>query len=346
MKENQQHNTILDLAAALNLSPATISRALNNTSYVKIETKQRVLDMAAKLGYRKNTMAAGLRNSKTNTIGLILPKISMYFHAAVVTVIQNLLHKKGYRLIIGQSNDDPAMEKELVEAFFSSRVDALVVSCALRTSDFSPFDIFATHHIPLLFYDRVPPESYKARVIKGDDFNGGFLAGKHLAEAGCKNIGMLCGPLSTNLYRDRSAGFLHAMELYGLPVNDELLFYQPLNYVHTIKSMDKMFKAALKPDALFVTSDKNAVMVVQYAKEHGIDIPGDLHVIGYSNDPITAVITPPITTIDQFPAIFGDRLVTTLMDMLAEGTDLLLDVPPVITPVELVIRSSSQKGSN
>jgi len=118
VKQNQQHNTILDLAAALKLSPATISRALNNTSYVKPETKQRVLEMAQKLGYRKNTMAAGLRNNKTNTVGLILPKISMYFHAAVVTVVQNLLHAQGYNLIIGQSNDDPAMEKELADTFF------------------------------------------------------------------------------------------------------------------------------------------------------------------------------------------------------------------------------------
>ncbi|WP_090559311.1 LacI family DNA-binding transcriptional regulator [Pedobacter hartonius] len=107
MKENQQHNTILDLAAALNLSPATVSRALNNTSYVKPETRQRVVEMASKIGYRKNKMAAGLRNNKTSTIGLILPKISMYFHAAVVTVIQNLLHARS--ALIYMRREPPAL---------------------------------------------------------------------------------------------------------------------------------------------------------------------------------------------------------------------------------------------
>jgi DNA-binding LacI/PurR family transcriptional regulator len=341
MKENQQHNTILDLAAALKLSPATVSRALNNTSYVKAETKQRVLEMAVKLGYRKNTMAAGLRNNRTNTIGLILPKISMYFHSAVVTVIQNLLHAQGYNLIIGQSNDDPAMEKELAETFFSSRVDALIVSCTLKTEDFSHFDIFTAHQVPILFYDRVPPAHYRARVIKGDDFNGGFLAGKHLAASGCQHIGLICGPLTSNLYQERSEGFLRALQLYQLPVYDELLFYQPLNEAYTRLAMDKMFSGKRKPDALFITSDKNAVTVLQYAKEKEIRIPEDLRVVGYSNDPITAFMTPPITTIDQFPAVFGTQLVKTLTEMMKENQGEKTAAPPVITPVKLIIRNSA-----
>ena len=340
MKENQQHNTILDLAAALKLSPATVSRALSNTSYVKTETKQRVLDMAVKLGYRKNTLAAGLRKNKTNTIGLILPKISMYFHAAVVTVIQNLLHAKGYNLIIGQSNDDPLMEKELADTFFSSRVDALIVSCTLQTADFTHFDVFATHHVPILFYDRVPPDDYGARVIKGDDFNGGYLAGKHLAASGCKRIGMICGPLTSNLYQERSAGFLTALKEYGVAVHNELVFYQPLTAAATLSAMDKMFGDNLKPDALFVTSDRNAVTAVTYAKENGISIPDELRIVGYSNDPVTAIITPPITTIEQFPEVFGDKLVATLMEMLDGAAGEQVYAPPVVTPVKLITRTS------
>lgn len=338
MKENQQRNTILDLAAALKLSPATVSRALSNTSYVKTETKQRVLDMAVKLGYRKNTLAAGLRNNKTNTIGLILPKISMYFHSAVVTVIQNLLHAKGYNLIIGQSNDDPVLEKELVDTFFSARVDALIVSCTLKTEDFSPFDIFARHQVPILFYDRVPPAHYQARVIKGDDFNGGYLAGKYLAEAGCKRIGMICGPLTSNLYKGRSEGFLSALAAYDLPVNEDLIFYQHLNAAHTNKAMEQMFSGTNRPDALFITSDRNAVAAVMYAKEHGINVPEELKVVGYSNDPITAMVSPPITTIAQFPSVFGDRLVITLLEMLDEAGQSKVYVPPIVTPVELIKR--------
>lgn len=341
VKKDQQHHTILDLAAALDLSPATISRALNNTSYVKADTKRRVMEMAEQLGYRKNTMAAGLRNSRTNTIGLILPKISMYFHAAVVTVVQSLLHEQGYHLLIGQSNDDPDMERELAYTFFSSRVDALIVACTLKTEDFTHFDVFKNHQIPVLFYDRVPPESYTGRMIKGDDFMGGYLAGKHLAAAGCKCVGLICGLLSSNLYRDRSAGFFHALKESGLAANPELSYYQPLNYLHTRAALEEMFTLPQPPDGLFITSDKNAVIAVQFARERGIKIPEELKIIGYSNDPITAVITPGITTLDQFPAIFGRRLVETLMEILRSPASEQVLTVPVITPVELVVRSSA-----
>lgn len=340
MKDSQQHNTILDLAAALNLSPATVSRALNNTSYVKKETKERVLEMALKLGYRKNNMAAGLRNNKTNTIGLILPKISMYFHAEVVTVVQNLLHAKGYNLIIGQSNDDPGMEKELAETFFSSRVDAIIVSCTLETEDFSPFDIFSTHQIPILFYDRVPPETYRARVIKGDDFNGGFLAGKHLVQAGCKHIGMINGPMTSNIYEARAAGFIAALRMLQGKEESKLFFQQQLQPEETLEALKKMFKGKSKPDGLFVTSDRNAVTVLQYAKENGIKIPKDLRLVGYSNDPVTAVVSPSITTIDQYPALFGEKLVATLMEMIESPTTNKYQ-PAVITPVSLIERESA-----
>lgn len=341
MKQKQQHFNLLDLAAALKLSPATVSRALNNTSYVKEETKARVLEMAGQMGYRKNTMAAGLRNNKTNTVGLIVPKISMYFHAAAVTVIQNLLQQHGYNLIIGQSNDDPLMEKQLADTMFSSRVDAIIVSCTLQTSDYTHFDVFTDHDIPLLFYDRVPPATYPARRIRGDDFNGGYLAGKHLAEAGCKRIGLISGPLTSNLYQDRTAGFYSALKEFKLPVHNELIFHQPLTPEYTLQAMEKMFQLQQKPDGLFVTSDMNAVRAIDFAKRQGLNVPGDIRILGYSNDPVAAMVTPPVTTIEQFPAIFGDKLVEALMEMLKDKDTDLLDAVSIITPVELIKRESA-----
>jgi len=342
MGEKQQHFNLLDLAEALNLSPATVSRALNNTSYVKVETKARVLEMARKMGYRKNTMAAGLRNNKTNTVGLIVPKISMYFHAAAVTVIQNLLHAKGYNLIIAQSNDDPLMEKELAETLFSSRVDAVIVSCTLETDDYSHFDVFADHHIPILFYDRVPPVSYTARKIMGDDFHGGYLAGKHLADAGCKRIGLISGPLTSNLYQDRSAGFFSALREFDILVDEELIYHQPLNKEHTAKAMGQMFaKGKRVPDGLFVTSDRDAITAMECAAEWGIAVPDELKIIGYSNDPVTAMVSPPVTTIEQFPEVFADQLVAALMEMLSDKTTSLVDHQPIITPVEIIRRKSA-----
>ena len=140
-KKQNQKNGIQDIAQALKLSPATISRVLNKHPHVHETTRRKVMAMVEQVGYRRNIMASGLRTNKTNTIGLIVPRISMFFHAEIITTIQNGLHEHGYNLIICQSNDSVEIEKDLVQTMYASRVDAVIVACTLFTTDFSHFDI-------------------------------------------------------------------------------------------------------------------------------------------------------------------------------------------------------------
>jgi DNA-binding LacI/PurR family transcriptional regulator len=343
-KKTYQH-TILDIAEALKLSPATISRALNNHPYVKEKTKSDVVEMAAKLGYRRNHMASGLRSNKTSTVGLIIPRVSMFFHAEVITTIQNNLHKHGYNLIICQSNDSVSMERELAETLYSSRVDALIVACTLQTIDFSHFDKFVDHGTPVIFYDRVPVKPYKATLIKGDDFHGAYLAAKHLIAAGCKRIAHIAGPLTSNLYQDRAAGFLKAMEEHRLAVNQDWVFHQELTRENALVAMQQMFATDNVPDGLFTDNDTTAIAAIEFAKENGISVPGILKIAGYSNDPRTAIITPSITSVEQFPNLVGQRIVETLVELLGgarqEQDGLSYKTEPIIVPVELISRAST-----
>jgi DNA-binding LacI/PurR family transcriptional regulator len=335
-------NTILDIAEALKLSPATISRALNNHPYVKEKTRKDVVEMAAKLGYRRNHMASGLRSNKTRTVGLIIPRVSMFFHAEVITTIQNDLHKHGYNLIICQSNDSVNMERELAETLYASRVDALIAACTLQTIDFGHFDKFVEHGTPVIFYDRVPVKSYKATLIKGDDFKGAYQVTRHLIAAGCKNIAHISGPLSSNLYQDRAAGFIKAMEEHALPVNPDWIFHQELTPENALLAMEKMFAAAAVPDALFADNDTTAIAAVEFAKTKGIALPSALKIAGYSNDPRTAIITPAITSVEQFPNLVGKRIVETLVDLLDSGEEgQSYKTEPVVIPVELISRMST-----
>ena len=343
-EKKHQDNTILDIAEALKLSPATISRALNNGTYVKAETKKRVLDMAEKLGYRRNLMASSLRSNKTHTIGLMVPRISMFFHAEVITTIQNQLHKLGYNLIICQSNDSLQLEKELANIMFSSRVDALIVACTLQTEDFSHFDVFVNNNIPLVFYDRVPTKPYKATIVKGDDFRGGYLATQHLLELGCKKIVHISGPLTSNLYIDRSTGYKKALAQYNVPINDDLIFYQELTHENARKAMEKIFEDDIKPDAVFTSNDTSAIAVLEFAREHNIAVPENLKIVGYSNDSRTEIIRPSITTVEQFPTLVGNKIVDELMKKLAEKTnevETTVQTEVTTIPVQLIRRMST-----
>ncbi len=335
-------NTILDIAEALKLSPATISRALNNHPYVKEKTRKDVMEMAQKLGYRRNHMASGLRSNRTNTVGLIIPRVSMFFHAEVITTIQNDLHKHGYNLIICQSNDSVSMERELTETLFASRVDALIAACTLQTVDFSHFDKFVEHQTPVIFYDRVPVDGYKATLIKGEDFKGAYLTTKHLIAAGCKRIAHISGPLTSNLYQDREAGFLKAMEEHGLPVQKEWIFHQELTHENAKLVMQALFEKDIVPDGLFANNDTSAIAAIEYAKEQNIDVPGKLKIAGYSNDPRTAIITPSVTSVEQFPNQVGKRIVEALIELLKhEEGGQMYKTEAIIIPVELITRAST-----
>ncbi|WP_316789527.1 LacI family DNA-binding transcriptional regulator [Pedobacter frigoris] len=335
-----QQNTILDIAEALKLSPATISRALNNHPHVKEKTKSDVLKMAAQLGYRRNNMASGLRSNKTYTVGLIVPRISMFFHAEVITTIQNGLHKHGYNLIICQSNDSVTMEKELTEILFSSRVDALIAACTLFTTDFSHFDKLLENGTPVYFYDRVPLHDLGATIIKGDDFRGGYMATSHLIETGCRKIAHISGPLTSNLYQNRSSGFIKAMEQHQIPVNEDWIFHQELTQNNAREAMRKLFEGDIVPDGIFTDNDSSAIAALEYAKEIGLNVPVDLKIVGYSNDPRTSIINPSITTVEQFPADFGKKIVEVLIDSLKNPNE-ITKTAPIIIPIQLIRRMST-----
>lgn len=346
MKKKQpiQHS-IHDLARRLQLSPATISRVLNNHPHVHKETRNKVMAMVEKVGYRRNAMASGLRSNKTNTVGLIVPRISMFFHAEVITTIQNELHAHGYHLIICQSNDSVEVEKELTRTLYASRVAAVIVSCTLFTTDFSHFDVLTENNIPVIFYDRVPAKPYPACIIKGDDFRGGYLATTHLLEQGCRSIAYVSGPLTCSVYVDRFAGYRQAMQEYGLAVADKRVFFHELTAENARKAMKQLFSRKPYPDAVFAANDVSALEALHFAKEMGVRVPGELKIIGYSNDPRSAIITPSMTTIEQFPTNTGKVIVTELIRILKgdHGKDAaaIASYPTIVTAVELIKRKSA-----
>jgi LacI family transcriptional regulator len=337
-----KNNSIQGIAEALDLSPATISRVLNNHPHVHEYTRSKVMKMVQRVGYKRNIMASGLRTNKTNTIGMIVPRVSMFIHAEIITIIQNGLHKHGYNLIVCQSNDSTEMEIELTETLYASRVDAVIVACTLYTTDFGHFDILTQNNIPVIFYDRVPTKPYPACIVKGDDFRGGYLAASHLIELGCKRIACICGPMSCNLYIGRYNGFKKAMDQNTIPIIKDYIFFHELNAVNARKTMHRLFGKKPYPDSILATNDVTALEALSFAKEIGIQVPGGLKIVGYSNDPRSSIVSPSITTIEQFPAQIGKAVAEEVLRILKNGIEeIAVDAAPIITPVQLIRRMST-----
>lgn len=342
-KKLSEKNSIHDIAKTLRLSPATISRVLNNHPHVHHATRSRVMAMVKEVGYKPNPMAAGLRTRKTNSVGLIVPRISMFVHAEIITTIQNELHRHGYNLIICQSNDSVEMEKELTRTLYTSRVDAVIAACTLFTTDFSHFDILTGNGVPLIFYDRVPVRPYPACIIKGDDVRGGYLAAAHLLELGCKRIAYISGPLVCSIYIDRFAGFKKAMDQFNVPIDNDLIFYHELNAENARKTMRKLFAKKPYPDGIFAANDVTALEVLHFAKEMHVPVPAKLKIVGYSNDPRSAIVTPSLTTVEQFPERTGKAIVAELLQLLKvqQASSPVPVLPEMTTSVGLIRRMST-----
>jgi LacI family transcriptional regulator len=220
--------TIYDIAEALDLSAATVSRGLKNHPAIRQETKKRILDKAKELGYQHNLFASNLRRSKTNTIGLIVPRLNSYFMSTVISGIEKVANENGYNLIISQSLESVKKEMINVNTLFNSRVDGLLVSAAYDTEDISHFDVFTSKNIPLIFFDRVLEHPGCTKIVI-DNFKAGYEVTRHLIDQGCNRIVHLTASQKRNVYVERLKGYKAALADSGINYDESLVLVSNLS---------------------------------------------------------------------------------------------------------------------
>ena len=289
--------TIYDLAEKLKVSPATVSRALNDHPSISRKTKERILSVAKELGYRTNKFAVNLSKQKSNTIGVIVPRLNSNFMSTVLAGIEKVANEIGYNLIISQSLE--SAEKEVLNAktLYDSGVDALMVSLAYSTEDFDHLTAFTERKIPLLFFDRVS-DLPNCPTILIDNRAAGYDATEHLIQQGCKNILHIAGSLKRNVYSERFEGYKNALGRYGLPFEKANLLEVTLDLSQVPEIVEHIKKSKSRIDGIFVANDTFAVHCMKELKKEGYRIPEDIKVIGFNNDPVSEVISPDLSTID------------------------------------------------
>lgn len=305
MEENKDI-TIYDIAEKLNLATSTISRALKDHPSISDKTIKKVKKTAEEMGYVPNTLAAGLRGNKTNTIGVLIPTVTQPFLSSLISGIEITAQKSGYNVIIMQSHDSYDEEVSLAKSLYSSRVSGVISSLAMETRDTSHFQQFVSNNIPLVFVDRVPKDFNTFRVII-DNYAAGYKATKHLIEQGCSRIAHLtAGSEFGNLYSERKRGYLDALKDHNLPLIEELIVnLKTVTYEEGAKASNKLFDLEHRPDGIFASGDIIAVSAIQTAKKRGIKIPEELAIIGFNNDPISQIIDPNLSTITHPAAKMG-----------------------------------------
>jgi LacI family transcriptional regulator len=327
--------TIADVAREAGVSSMTVSRVINDKGDVSPETRQHVLDVIERLGYRPSGIARGLATRRTGTLGLVIPDVSNPFFADVAHGAEQTAYAEGYNVFLCNTDENPQRELAVLHSLEEKRVDGLVV-CSSRLSEDELLAVVAHHLSVVLVNRRVVGE--RVRSVLVDDERGGRLVTEHLLQASHRAIGLLAGPEVSHSGRQRTRGYRAALAAAGLPYYSDWI--QPCAPV-----VEGGYQAARQllethPDltALFCYNDLVAVGALQACAELGRRVPDDVAVAGYDDIPLAALVTPPLTTCRVPRYELGAealRLLLAQIDGCAEDCD------EIVLQPELVVRVSA-----
>lgn len=329
--------TIREVAKKANVSTSTVSRALSGKIPVDKNTRERIMQAVKELNYQPNILAKGLKEGKTHTIGLIIPNIRNPIFPAVARGVEDEARKKGYTVILCNTDEDMGVEKDYVRKLQKRWVDGLIFATANKDS----------HHIlelkkagfPVVLLVRDMGDEVDAVII--NNFKAAYEGVSYLIKTGHKKIAIMNGWLELNLYKERFEGYKKALMDYGLAVDKDYIIDNVSGDRNGYSAMLGLLEHGLLPDAIFATSDPKAIGVIRAIKDFGLRVPDDISVMGFDNLEISALLDPPLTTISQPLYTMGVIAANKLIRLIESNNR---PNKPVIDIVEseLVVRKSTR----
>lgn len=339
MKKGHQV-TMKEIAKKLGVSVSTVSRALKDSPELHPDTKKRIVEMAKSMNYQYNLLAQSLRISKSKVLGVIVPELTSHFFSSNISGIQDTAYKRGYNIMICQSNESYEQEKANIKTLVSSQIDGLLISLSRETKNYDHLRELYDREIPFIMFDRVTEEIPVSKVTV-DDAHGAYVAVNHLLEQGCRKIAYFSGPEDLYISKKRKEGYIQALKEFGIPERDIKVYITDLTPEMNRKVTLEMLEDKERPDSIFAMIDPLAIDILLVLKEKKIKIPDDIALVGFTNNPTSAVIEPSLTTVSQPGYEMGQIAANHLLDQL---DDIVSDEPQsFVLLTTLILRNSSKK---
>jgi LacI family transcriptional regulator len=335
-----KHITIKDVAKRLNCSVSTISRAFNDKYDIRKETRELILATAREMGYSPNPLAKSLLKQCSNQIGVVVPEFINSFFPEVIIGIQEVLLKKGYQVLIMQSNESYINELENVKALENNMVDGIILSLSLETKNVDYYKKLVEQGFPLVLFNRVSNQLETHKVLL-DDYKWAFFATEHLIYQGYKIIFHFSGPEGLMFSQNRKNGFIDAHRKHKLFVGSSSIIETGLMICDGEREMANLIKSGNMPDAIFAVNDPTAIGAMKVLKRNGFKIPGDVALVGYTETRLAELIDPPLTSVAQPTHEIGRTAAKLILDQIESKG---IFVPQtVILNGRLNVRESSMK---
>lgn len=331
-----------ELAKELNVSVATVSKALSDSHEISEQTKTKVLDTAARLNYTLNPYASSLRNKKSKTIAVILPEVADNFFSLAINGIQSVAEKKGYHVLIYLSHEKFINEKSIAAECSSGRVDGVLISVASETANADHLLKLQKENLPVVFFDREFEGLHIAKVVT-NDFECGYLAATHLIQNGCKNPVFLSISSSLSICNKRADGFKAALKDKKTGNIEKAVVECRGTNSEAYTQIKNLISGKNKPDGIVASVERLAIQVYLISQEMSVSIPNELKVLVFSTLETAPILNPPLTTITQ-PAFEIGRTAAELLFKGIEKKKYNLADETITLPSVLIERASSQKS--
>ena len=336
--KKQRRTSLKDLASELGVSIATVSRALRNSPEIGREMQQRVKDLAKKLNYRPNPFAQSLRKEAPKVIGVVVPNLVTHYYAAVLDGIEDEARRAGYSVISANSHEDFEDERQAIDNFIGLHVEGIIACLAQTTTDYSHFEEISDMGIPLVFFGRTClTDRFSCVTANGDE--AAQMATQHLIDTGSRRIAFIGGPNHLDMVRRRKHGYLEALRENKMDIDRNLVVCDKIDYEVALHAVEKLLEGENRPDAILAFNDIITFAAFTAIKNKGLNIPGEVALIGITDDVHAAYVTPRMSAIEDQSHEMGVKACQLLLRSIGGDTKVYKE----IVPQQLVIRETSAK---
>lgn len=327
-----------DIAQKLNVSIATVSRALHDSPEIGKEMQERVKALAREMNYRPNPFARSLRQDGPKVIGVVVPNLLIHYYAAMLDGIECEASKHGYSVISANSHENFETEKRIIDNFLNLHVSGIIACLAQSTTDYSHFEVLRDMHVPLVFLGRTClPDKFSSVKANGDE--AAQQATQHLIDTGSKRIAFVGGPNHLDMVQRRKHGYLEALRDNRIPIDRFMVACDVIDYDVARNATIRLLQRDDRPDAILAFNDIITFAAYTAIKQMRLRIPEDVALIGFTDDPHTKYVTPQLSVIVDRSEEMGTMACRMLLEHIAGDTA----IHKKVVPQRLVIRETSSK---
>jgi LacI family transcriptional regulator/LacI family repressor for deo operon, udp, cdd, tsx, nupC, and nupG len=333
--------SIKDIARAAGVSYSTVSRALHDSPLIRPEVRQRIQDLARRMGYTPNALAQGLQARLTHSIGLVITTVADPFFVDVVQGVEEEARQAGFSVLLATSSNDPVQEIQAIETFSRRRVDGVIVAASRISPEYA--DRLARVRIPVVMINNQAEGDYpNLHSVSVDDYAGARLAMQHLLELGHRAIGYVGVTNRPRSNEQRLAGYRESLLQAGVRPDPGWVCLGSDNLLGDLKGDLRAGRCLaerildIRATALFCYCDTVAVGAMMACRQIGLEIPGQVSVIGFDDNELCEIVDPPLTTIGQPKRAMGQSAVRMLLTSVNGG-----EIHDQVVQPNLVVRAST-----